>query len=172
MRSAGGSRTPAVVLVLPALALLLAACSAPPAAVSGADGEEPSAKAALFEAKRQVLAAQDQVLSLIPSDNVVSVDKETRAQLLGCGDDYLWPGGARVELEGELNQQGIADSAAERFETGWTVGPSPTASAIGFSLDHDDGRELTAVFSSDGTRFTVTAFSACFPFEPEAGVEY
>lgn len=171
MLKTGGWRLIAV-LAAPALLAVLVACSAPPASVRGDDDEKPTANTVLFEAKRLILAVQDDVVSLLPRDNVASIDKETKAALLSCDKGFLWPGGTRVELEGTIDQQSVVDSAGELFDGEWAVGPSPIASAMGFSLSHDDGRELTAVFSADASRFTVTAFSSCFPFEPESGKQY
>jgi hypothetical protein len=154
--------------------LTVSACSAPPAAVSGSDGQESSGKAALFEAKRLALDVQEDIISFVPSENVADLERTTKSALLGCGDDYLWPGGARIGLQGEFDPLVIIDSISGHFQTEgeWTLGDSPTASATGLSLAHDDGRKLSVVFSADSAKITITSFSSCFAFEPAAGTKY
>jgi hypothetical protein len=152
--------------------LALAGCSASPASVNGGEDEGDSSKSALFEAKRLALAVQDDILAIVPSENVASVDRTTKSALLGCGDDYLWPGGAKVSLEGTVDAAAIVEAIADAFAGAeWTMGDSPTA-APGLSLKHTDGREFTVVFSADTTALTITTHSSCFPFEPEAGTKY
>jgi hypothetical protein len=151
----------------------LAGCSAPPATVSGSDADETSAATQLFEAKRLALAVQDDIIGFVPNENVASVDRTTKSTLLGCGDEYKWPGGARLTLQGTVDAAAIVEAIITHFEdvSGWELGPSPTGT-LGLSLDHTDGRRFTVVFNADSTLLTITTHSSCFAFEPEAETKY
>lgn len=161
-------------LSLVAVVVGLSACSTTPATVSGTEATPAASQSAMFEAKRNTLEVQGRILSLIPAESVADIDHAVKAQLLGCGDDYLWPGGARVTLQGAVDAQSLVDSIAASFdgEAGWEVGASPTEGAVGAELLHDGGSRFTVVFSQDLAKVNVTSFSACFPFEPEPGKEY
>ena len=152
----------------------LGACSTPPATVGGSEATPTASQSAVFEAKRNTLEVQDRILGFIPSESIADVERPLKAELRSCGEDYLWPGGARLTLQGTVDAQGLADTISASFasETGWEVGESPTAGVIGAELRHDDGARFTFVFSEDFAKLNVTSFSACFPFEPEAGKEY
>lgn len=143
--------------------------------------EEPIVVAAsLDEAKAASLAVQDQIVALVPEEQVFDTNRSDKRSLLSCGKGmYLWPGGTTLFLEGEVDRQGILDQVAAKFEAEpeWTVSRHEYEGNPNVELRRDDNLGLFVGFlppndTFDGYRFSIDGFSSCFPFEPELGEDY
>jgi len=145
------------------------------------DGQGSVAVASSLEAaKAESLAAQDQIVALVPQELVLKTNRSDKRSLLNCGDGmYSWPGGTTLFLEGEIDRQGVLDQVATKFEAEleWTVSRYDSAGEPNLELRRDDDLGMIVGFlppndSFDGYRFDIDGFSACFPFEPELGEDY
>lgn len=139
------------------------------------NSEEPVMAVSLEEAKADSLAVQDEIVAFVPEEHVTETSRSDKRSLLSCGEGmYLWPGGTTLLLDGQLDQQGIIDQIAARFESApeWAVKPLTNAELVGVELRRDDNLGLFVNFSQSGDRFSITGFSTCFPFEPKLGHDY
>ena len=92
-------------------AILLAGC--------GTDGVEVENQLTWQEAKRQTQATELEIASMIPEDQVVSIEQLTKGTLLSCDSERrLWAGRTTVVLVAGADVDGIVRVLADAFREG------------------------------------------------------
>lgn len=120
----------------------------------------------LDEAKQQVWAIQDEIVAILPADEVLRVYPRATdsGALTPCGDGaYSWPASWVAEVASTLDESSVLDAieAAWSGREGWGV-ERPSAEWP-IRLRHTDGALVDAGVTDGGTRFTILASSDCFP---------
>jgi hypothetical protein len=137
--------------------------------------EEPmNPNMTLEDAKAAAQDVRDEVLALLPAENIETVRVVDEAGLLECADDeYKWPGGATVTVAGDLDAEAYLRSVLAAFDgrEGWTITDSIEDSAQA-EVRRDDGLSVYARVVKDGKEVWVRSFSVCFPFDPGVGKKY
>lgn len=161
-----------------ACVLVMSACSLQNEHMTSSLDDQVTTGESLESAKSAVFADQQRILSHLPDDMIIDSEIGQEATLLSCGDGYVWPGAARVELRPGIDLAAVTAAIIADFESepDWVVTSLGDDGHFRTEVRHrDDARGHFFGFDKvDGTVFQISSFSPCFDlgFEPRIGQQY
>jgi hypothetical protein len=131
----------------------------------------------LESAKSKLLAAQREIIDMVPGELAISVFENDTSSLMSCrGEQKKWVGTGQVQLRPGLGRDDFLDGVKASFSdrSGWSAKESKdNEGKRRVELLHEDGTHLLVSFWDGPESLQIGSFSACFDFpEYEYGEEY
>lgn len=131
----------------------------------------------LESAKSKLLAAQHEIINMVPGELAISVFENDTSSLMSCrGEQKKWAGTGQVQLRPGLDRDDFLDGVKASFSdrSGWSAKDSKDNDGKRrVDLLHDDGTHLLVSFWDGPESLQIGSFSACFDFpEYEYGEQY
>jgi hypothetical protein len=131
----------------------------------------------LESAKSKLLAAQREIIDMVPGELAISVFENDTSSLMSCrGEQKKWVGTGQVQLRPGLGRDDFLDGVKASFSdrSGWSAKESKDNEGNRrVELLHEDGTHLLVSFWDGPESLQIGSFSACFDFpEYEYGEEY
>jgi hypothetical protein len=131
----------------------------------------------LESAKSKLLAAQREIIDMVPGELAISVFENDTSSLMSCrGEQKKWVGTGQVQLRPGLGRDDFLDGVKASFSdrSGWSAKDSKdNEGKRRVELLHEDGTHLLVSFWDGPESLQIGSFSACFDFpEYEYGEEY
>lgn len=158
-------RSAVIIVVAAVLAISLGGCSL----LNPTSGVSEARTRTLVEAKNSFLQTEDQLLALVPKEDVArTLSKTTKATMLfSCTehDTYSWPGHYTVVLASGVDGVRTVTQVSDAWsrQPGWSASPpSVDGTYTSVRFTHADGRNLKLSFDSRDRSLAAVGTSACF----------
>ncbi|KQM82404.1 hypothetical protein [Agromyces sp. Leaf222] len=151
-------------------ALLAIALLIPLATLAGCATTQPEVDESMTwqEAKKSAQQTENEIVALIPSDQIVTTTQGATGTLLSCDDtQYQWTGRTTVKLAPGADVEPLVTTIAEHYDENGDLTPEQYADINGdltVQLIAHDGKEnyLVGAGTKSAEELEVTSFSACF----------
>ncbi|HWU57248.1 MAG TPA: hypothetical protein VN045_00915 [Microbacteriaceae bacterium] len=156
-------RWPLILIVALTAGLSLAGCS------NG--GRVHDGSLTVERAKASTLAAEDEIVSLVPTKYVADREQKSEAHLFRCsGTGYSWPGHTTVKLRSGADREAIIDAIVKHWaaKPGYSVSRSTTKpdNEPRITIQGHNGATYYVEFWYKDTQLQISSFSPCFNHEP------